>query len=122
MDSQVAFFCGDSEDCLRLGSEESLARAEENIEAHYITVGVLELLEESLAVLECLLPDYFTSLTELHQNTDLHMRNKHNTAGEKRKLTQEAAHIMTQRLHNEFRLYEFIKRRIIKQYKDCQKK
>merc|ERR1719341_1191358 len=45
IDSQIAFFCGDSEACLSLGSEET----------HYVTVGVLELLEESLAVLECLL-------------------------------------------------------------------
>ena len=45
MDSQIAFFCGDSEDCLSLGSEEALARAQHNIETHYVTVGVLELLE-----------------------------------------------------------------------------
>ena len=45
MDSQIAFFCGNSEACLRLGSDEALAMAKQNIEAHYVTVGVLELLE-----------------------------------------------------------------------------
>ena len=45
MDSQIAFFCGDSEACLSLGSEEALAQAQRNIQTHYVTVGVLELLE-----------------------------------------------------------------------------
>ena len=45
MDSQIAFFCGNSELCLSLGSDEALATAKHNIEAHYVTVGVLELLE-----------------------------------------------------------------------------
>ena len=45
MDSQIAFFCGNSEACLSLGSDEALAMAKHNIEAHYVTVGVLELLE-----------------------------------------------------------------------------
>ena len=45
IDSQIAFFCGDSEACLSLGSEEALAQAQRNIQTHYVTVGVLELLE-----------------------------------------------------------------------------
>ena len=45
MDSQIAFFCGDSEECLTLGSDKALALAKQNIETHYVTVGVLELLE-----------------------------------------------------------------------------
>ena len=45
IDSQIAFFCGDSEECLSLGSDAALTLAKQNIEAHYITVGVLELLE-----------------------------------------------------------------------------
>ena len=59
MDSQVAFFCGDSEECRTLGSEAALKTAKENIEKHYIMVGVLEHLEVSLVVMECLLPMYF---------------------------------------------------------------
>ena len=43
MDSQIAFFCGNSEACLTLGSDEALAMAKHNIDAHYVTVGVLEL-------------------------------------------------------------------------------
>ena len=45
MDSQIAFFCGNSEACLTLGSDEALVLAKHNIEVHYVTVGVLELLE-----------------------------------------------------------------------------
>ena len=77
MDSQVAFFCGDSQDCLTLGSDRALQIALDNIEQHYITVGVLEHLEISFLVLECLLPGYFSSISDLHRKTDLHMHNKH---------------------------------------------
>ena len=67
MDSQVAFFCGDSEECRTLGSEAALKTAKENIEKHYIMVGVLEHLEVSLVVMECLLPMYFKYFWINHQ-------------------------------------------------------
>ena len=59
MDSQIPFFCGDSDDCRTLGSETALATAIENIEKNFVMVGVLEQLQESLTVLECKLPVLF---------------------------------------------------------------
>ena len=59
MDSQIPFFCGDSVDCRTLGSPTSVQKAKENIEKHFVMVGVLEHIEESLAVMECKMPDYF---------------------------------------------------------------
>ena len=78
-------------------------------------------MQESLAVLECLLPDYFTGAREMHEVTDLHMRDKHAAPEKQRKLSREATRIMEQRLSNEFILYDFIKRRLLQQYKHCQK-
>ena len=41
MDSQIAFFCGDSEICRTMGSDIALKIAKENIKKHYITIGML---------------------------------------------------------------------------------
>ena len=71
-------------------------------------------------MLECLLPDYFVGVTKLHQVTDFHMRNTHG-ASEGSKLSREAERIMTHRLSHEFILYDFIKKRLLKQYKECKK-
>ena len=72
-------------------------------------------------MLECLLPAYFTGVSNLHKVTDFHMRNTHGASEGKRTLSREAAEIMTHRLSHEFILYDFIKRRLLKQYKDCKK-
>ena len=107
MDSQVAFFCGDSQDCLTLGSDKALQTALDNIEKHYITVGVLEHLEVSFLVMECLLPEYFSSISDLHRRTDLHTHNKHN---ETEILTQESSQKLRKMLKNEMKLYFYVKR------------
>ena len=51
MDSQIAFFCGDSIECRTMGSDKALEIAKQNIEKHYITIGVLEEMEMSMVVL-----------------------------------------------------------------------
>ena len=116
MDSQVAFFCGDSQDCLTLGSDKALKTALDNIEKHYITVGVLEHLEISFTVMECLLPGYFTSISDLHRRTDLHIHNKHN---ETEMLNTEASQKLRKMLKNEIKLYIYVKRRLFNQYEKC---
>ena len=51
MDSQIAFFCGNSRECRTLGSDKALEIAKQNIEKHYVTVGVLEDIDVSMEVL-----------------------------------------------------------------------
>ena len=57
LDSQLPFLCGDSEKCRTLGHPEAVSLAMANIEANYVMVGVLEMLEETITVMECLMPD-----------------------------------------------------------------
>ena len=47
------------QECRTLGSQVALAEAVNNINNKFIVVGVVEMLDESLEVLECKLPDYF---------------------------------------------------------------
>ena len=116
MDSQVAFFCGDSQDCLTLGSDVALHKAMDNIEKHFITVGILEYLEMSFIVMECLIPWYFSSILDLHRKTNPHMRNKSNKT---EILTEESKKKLRKMLRNEIKLYAFVKRRLFNQYEKC---
>ena len=49
--------CGDSEECRTLGHPEAVSLTMANIEANYVMVGVLEMLEQTITVMECLMPD-----------------------------------------------------------------
>ena len=77
MDSQIPYFCGDSEECLILGSRKALEQAKRNIEANFVMVGILEDLSMTHAVLECLLPDQFQGLSQQHEQHHLHVHSHH---------------------------------------------
>ena len=66
--------------------------------------------------MECLLPDYFSSISDLHRRTDLHMHNVH---VETEILTQEAGQKLKTMLKNEIKLYDYVKRRLFIQYETC---
>ena len=65
LDSQLPFLCGDSTLCRTLGHPGAVAATIANIEASYAVVGVLEMLAETIAVLECLMPDMMAGLGEV---------------------------------------------------------
>ena len=113
----MTYFCGDSVECRTLGSEAALETAKRNIVSHYVTVGLLEMLDTSLLVLQCTLPRYFSGLSRLHGVTALHQRNSMPT--ENKVMTEEARLAMRKVLENEYKLYEFIKKRLLTQYETC---
>ena len=59
MDSQIPFFCGDSVDCRTVGSATALKQALQNVETKFVMVGVLEILDKSLEVMQCRMPKFF---------------------------------------------------------------
>ena len=65
LDSQLPFLCGDSLQCRTLGHPAAVAATIANIEASYAVVGVLEMLAETIAVLECVMPDMMAGLGEV---------------------------------------------------------
>ena len=97
MDSQIPYFCGDTEECRTLGSRQALETAKANIESTFVVVGVLEELDMthkvrtclymppvwpglrpiSSQVLECELPGQFTGLAQEHAQHDLHVHSHH---------------------------------------------
>ena len=54
MDSQIPYFCGDTEECRTLGSRKALETAKANIESTFEVVGVLEELDMTHKVMTCL--------------------------------------------------------------------
>ena len=77
MDSQIPYFCGSSSECLTLGSREALELAKYNIENKFVTVGLLENLDVTHQVLECLMPDQMQGLAREHASLDLHQHSDH---------------------------------------------
>ena len=69
--TMIPYFCGEEAFC-KIPSEQSLEKAIDNIEKHYLFVGVLEEFELSLRVFEELLPSFFTGSARLFkQNYDM---------------------------------------------------
>ena len=62
------------------------------------------------------MPEYLQGLVEMHKKTDFHKRDKHENVVP---LSSEARNVMKERLKNEYKLYEFVKKQLNKQYRKC---
>ena len=60
-----------------MGHPEAVNTTIRNIEANYLVVGVLEMLEETVTVLECLMQDMMGGLVETFQHTNVHKKSSH---------------------------------------------
>ena len=118
MDSQLPFLCGDSTVCRTMGHPEAVDGTIANIEAHYVVVGVLEMLEETITVMECLMPDIMAGLGEVFRHSKVHKKGTH-AAMPAAVMTQETKKLMKQRLEPEYQVYNFAKARLLRQYKEC---
>ena len=118
MDSQLPFLCGDSTVCRTMGHPEAVGTTIANIEAHYVVVGVLEMLEETITVMECLMPDIMSGLGEVFRHSKVHKKGTH-AAMPAAVMTQETKGIMKKRLDPEYRVYDFARARLLRQHKEC---
>ena len=119
MDSQITFFCGEDVECLFLGNPEALRIAKENIQKHFIVVGLLEDLDKTHMVMECLMPEKMQQLGREHRRKELHVHSVHKVS---QGLSEEAALVMRERLSLEYELYNFVKERLEIQYQECMKR
>jgi len=105
-------FCGHAPECGALGSPLALQRAKYNVEHHFSVVGVLEHLEESAAVLEHQLPQFFTGMKQLVKEEGV--KNKNSLKNEN--VSQEIRDTLIYRFADLFELYNFIKQKLFRQY------
>jgi len=119
MDSQIPYFCGDSKECLILGSRRALEQAKKNIETNFVMVGILENLSMTHTVLECLLPDQLQGLSKQHEQHHLHVHSHHK---DPESISEDAKVALKNRLSLEYELYDFVKERLKLQLEQCKEK
>ena len=76
LDSQIPFLCGDTEECRTLGHSAAVNMTITNIEKSFLVVGVLEQLEKTVTVMECLMPSIMKGLVESFRNSNVHKYQK----------------------------------------------
>ncbi|XP_039249605.2 uronyl 2-sulfotransferase-like isoform X1 [Styela clava] len=114
----VPYFCGQEPGCMSR-SRWALDRAKENIKNHYVFVGTLEDLDDSLKILEHLIPRYFKNAAQsMKSQKTIKVRNETYTRNKRE--TSEAAKIFLRTetcLSLEYELYDFVRERLY-QFKD----
>ena len=90
-----------------------------NIDTNYLVVGVLDMLEETVAVLECLMPDVMTGLVEAYRTSKVNKKSKHARMPEA-VMSDEAREVMRTRLEPEYQVYRHVTERLSRQYRECQ--
>ena len=118
MDSQIPFLCGDSPVCRTMGHPEAVQATINNIETNYLVVGVLEMLEETVTVLECLMPDVMAGLVEAYRTSSVHKKSQHAVMAAA-VMREEVKEVMRERLDPEYEVYNHVKERLTRQYKQC---
>ena len=119
MDSQIPFFCGEDLECIFLGNREALEIAKENIKKYFIFVGVLEELDKTHTVMECLMPGLMKNLRQEHRRHNRHIHSDHKSA---QFLSAEAEVVLRERLSLEYELYSFVRERLLAQYEECERR
>ena len=65
-DKLQPYFCGQSDECMIVGSKLALDRAKANIDRWFPVVAVLERMTQSLRVLEYVLPKFFSGASRVY--------------------------------------------------------
>ncbi|XP_067938225.1 heparan sulfate 2-O-sulfotransferase 1-like isoform X2 [Watersipora subatra] len=104
---QIPFFCGHSVECLKPGRW-ALEQAKTNLLNKYLLVGVTEHLEQFIAMLEVMLPRYFSGAYDLFKTTNLGYLRK--TKEKHPPSEQTVAYIRSSKVYQlEQEFYEFAK-------------
>ena len=92
--------------------------AKHNIEQYYPVIGVLENINETLAVMEELLPSIFVKgISDLYVKKSRKSLFTTNKTGKTQELSSDGRKKLTEMLAIEMELYEFVKVRLMNQYK-----
>jgi len=121
-DYSIPYFCGQELECTRHNSPWALRQAIENVELHYPVVGVLEEMDDSLMVMQSVLPNFFDGIHDrfggdeaLHKNKQSYSEDS--SAQEMEDYYQEVESIIKDQLITEYEFYNYIKQRLASQAK-----
>ena len=111
VENQIAYFCGQDYECSLHGSRIALNMAKSNVEKYYPVVGILERMEESLKVMEIMLPEFLSGIVNIYEKHPL----KRNKSGKKHGVSNEVKIKMKKNLALEYDFYDFLNQRLTKQ-------
>ena len=84
-----------------------------NVEQDYSVVGILELMPETLKVLESFVPSYFHGISEVYDNQFKKKRKNQNLS--KPRVREDIKEMVAKNMSSEIKFYEFCKQRLYKQ-------
>ncbi|XP_062510246.1 uronyl 2-sulfotransferase-like [Corticium candelabrum] len=108
----IPFFCGQEEAC-REPSSWALEKAKANVRDKYLVVGILEEYEDTLRVLEKLLPIYFKGIVDILRNPDPETKMRLETMSTKHKTppNEHNTRLLRFRMQTEYEFYYFVRDR-----------
>ncbi|CAL4117231.1 unnamed protein product, partial [Meganyctiphanes norvegica] len=114
-DLAIPYFCGHEKFCRELNNEQALAIAKRNVEEWYPVVGILEEVNQTLAVLEHTIPQFFKGVTNLYFNE---LMAPHHNANRQRPHKEEPSieSELQRNLTLEYDFYYFIRQRLKEQF------
>ena len=104
--------------CERLNDPQALKIAKTNVLRHFPVVGVLEMFNSTLKVLESKLPEYFSGVTEIAGRSFLEAyeeENMYNTNQKEVAISDEVFQMLQMKINNEIEFYEFCVQRLKRQ-------
>ena len=105
--------------CHNLNDEKAMQIAKKNVVKNFPVVGVLEMYNITLKVLESKLPQYFKGAILVSNKSFLNAYKKEKAANHgdvKPKVSQKVREIIEKKLHNEIDFYRFCVQRLKQQY------
>ena len=76
------------------------------------------MLEETVTVLECLMPDVMQGLVEAFRTSEVHKKSQHATMAAA-VMREEVRDVMRERLEPEYSVYQYVRQRLARQYTQC---
>ncbi|XP_071948825.1 uronyl 2-sulfotransferase-like [Antedon mediterranea] len=113
----IPFFCGHSPQCSLLNSSIPLDMAKANIKRSFVTVGLLEEIEDTFAVLEKAIPRLFQGATAEIVRRQKQKTSKPFQTKSKVMPTEEVNNILLEEMYWEYQLYDYVKERFKNQKK-----
>lgn len=114
MTQLTEFFCGQHNYCSDFNTDEALKAAKENVEKHYVVVGVLEDFNKTLKVFEHYMPEIFKGALDIYWNK-LHGEKK-NQNKYRPSVDNAIRKVLTKNFTREIEFYDFCKQRLQRQY------
>ena len=112
----LLYFCGHHPECSKLGSKTALQIAKHNVEHNFAVVGLLEHLNETMAVLEHKLPQFFSGASELYREQSQKSSTVNKNTIKSNSISDDIRKVLKQRLSSEYELYNYVKQKLFRQY------